>query len=138
MGARSGSLAVLLLSFAMLGRAAPLGAQSSASAAWQATPASVLKAALRSLATAQERYRATKGRYAAGVDQLGIRLDPGVRVDVLGADAAGWQGRAVHQAMPGRSCVMFVGSLGAAETPRTDGDHQMAGEEGIPLCDWMR
>lgn len=138
MGARSGSLAVILLSFALLGPARPLGAQSSALVARQATPASVLKAALRSLAAAQERYRAANGRYADAVNPLAVRLEPGVRLDVLGASASGWQGRAAHQAMPGRSCVMFVGSLGAAEAPRTDGDHQMAGEEGIPLCDWMR
>lgn len=138
MGARSGSLATVLLSLALLCPATPLGAQSGAPAAWQATPASVLKAALRSVATAQERYRAANGRYAGSLEALGVRAEPGVRVDILGASAAGWQGRAIHQTQPGRSCVVFVGSLEAAEAPSTEGDHQMAGEEGIPLCDWMR
>ena len=61
-----------------------------------------------------------------------------MRVDILVASASGWQGRATHQSQPGRSCVVFVGSLHGAEAPRTDGDHEMAGEEGIPLCDRMR
>jgi hypothetical protein len=138
MDVRSGSLAAILLSLVMLSGPRTLGAQSSASAAWQATPASVLKAALRSVATAQERYRAAHGRYAASAEQLDVRPTSGVRVDILGAGVTGWQGRAVHQAQAGRSCVVFVGSLEGAEAPRTDGDREMAGEEGIPLCDWMR
>jgi hypothetical protein len=138
MDVRRGSLAAILLSLAMLGAPRTLGAQSSAPAAWQATPASVLKAALRSVAAAQERYRAAHGRVAASAEQLDVRLAPGVRVDILGAGVTGWQGRAVHQAQPGRSCVVFVGALDGAEAPRTDGDREMAGEEGIPLCDWMR
>ena len=64
--------------------------------------------------------------------------EAGVRVDILRACASGWQGRATHRSQPGRSCVVFVGSLQGAEAPRTDGDHEMAGEEGIPLCDRMR
>ena len=138
MSARRESLAVVLVSVLMLGRADALGAQSSAPAAWQATPASVLKGALRSVAAAQARYRASKGTYAASVDRLGIRPEPEVRVEILRADAAGWQAKATHLLQPGRSCVVFVGSLGDGEAPRTDGDREMAGEEGIPLCDWMR
>jgi hypothetical protein len=51
---------------------------------------------------------------------------------------AAWQTTATRQSQPGRSCVVFVGSLGSGEAPRTDGDREMAGEEGIPLCDRMR
>jgi hypothetical protein len=137
MAARIGSHAVLL-SLVLLTGARPLGAQSSAAAAWQATPASVLKGELRSVAAAQERYRVAHGRYAVSMALLDVRTRPEVRVDILGAGPAGWQGRAVHLRQPGRSCVVFVGSLDGAEAPRTDGDHEMAGEEGIPLCDWMR
>lgn len=138
MSARRESLAVVLLSVLMLGRTDALGAQSSAPAAWQTTPASVLKSALRSVAVAQARYRASKRAYAASVDRLGIRPEPEVRVEILRADAAGWQAKATNLLQPGRSCVVFVGSLGDGEAPRTDGDREMAGEEGIPLCDRMR
>jgi hypothetical protein len=65
-------------------------------------------------------------------------MDPDVEVQVLAAGQKGWQARAVHARQPGRSCVIFVGSVEGKESPTTDGDHEMAGEEGIPLCDTMR
>jgi uncharacterized protein (DUF4415 family) len=129
------SLAVLVCAAA---GATSLRAQTSATAAWQATPASVLKSALRGTLAAQDRYRAAHAAYAPTTEALGLRLEPGVRVDILRATSQGWQARAVHQTQPGRSCVVFVGSLEGAEAPRTDGDHEMAGEMGIPLCDRMR
>jgi hypothetical protein len=128
-------LVVVLL--AALGGGA-LRAQTSAPDAWQATPASVLKSALRSALAAQDRFYAANETYAPSVEALGLRPEAGVRVDILRASASGWQGRATHQSQPGRSCVVFVGSLEGAEAPRTDGDREMAGEEGIPLCDRMR
>jgi hypothetical protein len=130
-------VSLLMLLLAALGVGA-LRAQTSAPAAWQATPASVLKGALRSALAAQDRYYAANETYAASAEALGLRPEAGVRVDILGASASGWQGRATHQTQPGRSCVVFVGSLEGAEPPRTDGDREMPGEEGIPLCDRMR
>lgn len=133
-----GSLVVALLCLTAPAGVSPLAAQNAAAASWQTTPASVLKATLRSVAAAQERYRAAHGRYAASFELLQVSIQPDLRVQILGAGAAGWQARATHQMQPGRSCVMFVGALDGAEPPRTDADHAMAGEEGIPLCDWMR
>jgi hypothetical protein len=127
---------VVVLLAALSGAA--LRAQTSAPAAWQATPASVLKSALRNTLAAQDRFYAANETYAPSVEALGLRPEAGVRVDILRASARGWQGRATHQTQPGRSCVVFVGSLEGAEAPRTDGDREMAGEEGIPLCDRMR
>ena len=138
MGARRVVLTAGWLLALTLVRAGSAAAQTSAAAAWQATPASVLKNALRSVGAAEERYRAAKGRYAPSLEGLELRLEPGVRVDILGAGATGWQARATHEAQPGRSCVVVVGALDGVEAPRTDGDHEMAGEEGIPLCDRMR
>jgi hypothetical protein len=135
MSAHRVSLVVVLLA-ALSGGA--LRAQTSAPAAWQATPASVLKSALRSALAAQDRYYAANETYAPSAEALGLRPEAGVRVDILRASASGWQGRATHQTQPGRSCVVFVGSLEGTEAPRTDGDREMAGEEGIPLCDRMR
>lgn len=133
--ARRVSLAVLMS--AALGAGA-LSAQTSATAAWQATPASVLKNALRTTLAAQDRYYTAHETYAPSMEALGLRLEAGVRVDILRAAAGGWQARATHGSQPGRSCVVYVGSLEGAEAPRTDADHEMAGEEGIPLCDRMR
>ena len=138
MCARRAALTIGSLLALTLGGAGSLSAQASATAGWQASPAATLKGALRSVSAAQERYFAANRRYAASVDRLGVRPESGVRVDILGASATGWQARATHQSQPGRSCVVFVGSLGSVEAPRTDGDREMAGEEGIPLCDRMR
>ena len=138
MCARRVSLAIVLLSALTLGGAGSGVAQGAAPAAWQATPASVLKGALRAAITAQERYRAANGTYAGSAERLDLRPEAGVRVDILRASAGGWQAKATYRGQPGRSCVIFVGSLEGVEAPRTDGDREMAGEEGIPLCDRMR
>ncbi|MGH7535487.1 MAG: hypothetical protein ACREMG_07865 [Gemmatimonadales bacterium] len=116
----------------------PAVAQTPASAAWRATPASLLKTTLRAVAAAQARYRAEHPTYASSTAQLNVRPEDGIRVEILTASSEGWQAKAVHPAQPGRSCVIFAGQLDHAEFPRTDGDREMAGEEGVPLCDRMR
>ena len=138
MGPRWVSHVLVLLPGVALGPGAAGRALRATPAAWQATPASVLKGALRSAAAAQARYLDVKGSYASSVEPLALRLESGVRVEILRAGPGGWQAKATHIGQPARSCVDFVGSLDGAEAPRTDGDHEMAGEEGIPLCDRMR
>ena len=122
----------------LLAAATPASAQMSTAAAGRATPASLLKSTLRSVAAAQTRHQAERGVYAPSAAPLGLALEPGVRVDILAAGATGWQARATHRDQPGRSCVIFVGRLEGVESPRTDGDREMAGEDGVPLCDRMR
>ena len=119
-----------------LGAATGAPAQS-ASAAWQSTPASILKSALRNLVAAQDKYRASHSKYAASVEAL--RLNPGsdVKVQILSVTDRGWRAKATHRARPGRSCVVFVGRLKLRDAPRTDADGDMAGEERVPLCDRM-
>ena len=126
----------LLVILALLPSAAL--AQTSSAAAWSASPAAELKNALRGLAAAQGRYHETRGSYAASVAPLRLPPGAGVRLEVIAASASGWQGRAVHQSRPGRSCVIFVGRVEGVESPRTEGDGEMAGEDGVPLCDRMR
>ena len=111
---------------------------SSAGATWQSTPASMLKSALRNVAAAQAKYHSERRTYARAVAELGIQTDAGVRVQILAAGARGWQAKAVHRDQPGKSCVIFVGVVEGTESPRTDEDRDMAGEEGVPLCDRMR
>ena len=122
----------------LLAAATPASAQTSTAAAWRATPASLLKTTLRSVAAAQSRHQASRGAYAASTAPLALALEPGVGVDILAAGETGWQARATHRDQPGRSCVIFVGRLEGVESPRTDGDREMAGEDGVPLCDRMR
>lgn len=116
--------------------ASPADAQTT-SAAWQATPASVLKGMLRSVVAAQDSYKAKHGKYAASLETLRVNGSPDVRIQIQAATESGWRAKATHRTRPGRSCVVFVGKLRTGEAPRTDGDGEMAGEERVPLCDRM-
>jgi len=127
-----------LLVAVSLALASPLEGQSASAAAWQPTPAPLLKNTLRGVTAAQARYYVANRTYAASAERLDFKPETGVRIEILGASANGWQAKATYQGQPGLSCVIFTGSLGGAEAPRTDGDHEMAGEEGVPLCDRMR
>jgi hypothetical protein len=117
---------------------APASAQTNTDAGWQGTPASVLKNALRAVTAAQVRYFQAQKTYSASAEALGLTAERDVQVQILAAGPKGWQARAVHSQQPGRSCVVFVGSVDGTEAPTTDGDREMAGEEGVPLCDRMR
>lgn len=108
-----------------------------ASAAWQSTPASVLKTALRNVVAAQDKYRETHATFAGSMEALRLKPGSDLKVQILAATPNGWRAKATHRARPGRSCVVFVGRLAVVERPRTDGDGEMAGEERVPLCDRM-
>jgi hypothetical protein len=131
------SQSILLASLLALAPVRAAKAQTSSAASWPSTPASMLKGLLRTVAAAQTRYHATRQTYAGAIAQLGIKPEPGVRIDILAAGPRGWQAKAVHRDQPGRSCVIFVGWVDGAESPRTDENRDMAGEEGVPLCDPM-
>jgi hypothetical protein len=121
-----------------LGLGAPIAALAqNASAAWQSTPASILKNSLRDVIAAQDRYRATHPMFANSVEVLRVNPGPDVKIQILRVTAGGWRAKATHKTRPGRSCVVFVGQLGGLELPKTDGDGEMAGEERVPLCDRM-
>jgi hypothetical protein len=132
-GARHIPALVLAMSLAA---AQPAPAQS-ASSAWQSTPASLLKSALRNVVQAQDKYRGSNPGFAKSVEALRVNPGPDVRVQIFGVTAHGWRAKATHRSRPGRSCVVFVGQLAVTEAPRTDADGEMAGEERVPLCDRM-
>jgi hypothetical protein len=105
--------------------------------AWQLTPASILKNALRNIVAAQDQYRTTHPVFASSVEALQVQGGAEVKLQILGATANGWRAKATHKSRPGRSCVVFVGQVSGLELPKTDGDGEMAGEERVPLCDRM-
>ena len=117
---------------------APMAAVAqNATASWQSTPASVLKNSLRNVVAAQDKYRTSHPVFASTVEALQVDPGPDVKVQIVGVTPNGWRAKATHRARPGRSCVVFVGTLAASELPKTDGDGEMAGEERVPLCDRM-
>jgi len=107
------------------------------STAWQLTPASVLKNALRNVVAAQDKYRATHPVFATSLEALQVQPGSDVKLQILGTTPNGWRAKATHKSRPGRSCVVFVGQVSGLELPKTDGDGDMAGEERVPLCDRM-
>ena len=127
----------MLAALALLVCSTPATAQTK-TVATRPSHAAQLKGALRSVAAAQARHHAAASAYATSVAVLRVPPTSGVRVEILAAGRSGWQARAQQQDQPGRSCVIFVGRLDGNEAPRTDGDREMAGEEGVPLCDRMR
>lgn len=134
---RAGYMTALLVAVGM-GLGAPMEALAqTASAAWQSTPASILKNSLREVVAAQDRYRVTHPMFATSVEALQLNPGADVKIQILRVTPGGWRAKATHRARPGRSCVVFVGQLGGSELPKTDGDGEMAGEERVPLCDRM-
>jgi hypothetical protein len=116
----------------------PIAAEAqNAAASWQSTPASVLKNSLRNVVAAQDKYRASHPAFASTIEALQVNPGPDVKIQIVGMTPNGWRAKATHRARPGRSCVVFVGTLAASELPKTDGDGEMAGEERVPLCDRM-
>ena len=117
---------------------APIAAEAqNATASWQSTPASVLKNSLRNVVAAQDKYRASHPAFGSTIEALQVNPGPDVKIQIVGVTPNGWRAKATHRARPGRSCVVFVGTLAASELPKTDGDGEMAGEERVPLCDRM-
>lgn len=94
---------------------------------------------LRLLTTAQEQYFARHLAYSDRLDVLRPSFraawDDSVDVRILHAGARAWSGVATHPALPGRSCVIFVGPVSELPAvPRTAGG-KAAVEEGVPACD---
>ena len=113
------------------------GALAQGAVAWQSTPASILKNSLRTVVAAQDKYRVTHPSFAGSVEALQVNPGSDVKIQIYGVTPNGWRARATHKARPGRSCVVFVGTVAGSELPKTDGDGEMAGEERVPLCDRM-
>lgn len=69
-----------------------------------------LRADLREIANAQEAFRAERGYYAARASDLEFTASPGVRVDVIQGDRAGWSAVASSTASDAE-CGMYQGEV---------------------------
>jgi hypothetical protein len=112
--------------------ALPGGARSVAVTEWD-DPVADMKADLRRLVSANEVYHVKNSRYAGDVGSLSsFRPSQGVSVTILNASANGWSAKATDAALPGKSCVIYVGSVPAP--PKTDTDGR-SGPEAVAVCD---
>jgi hypothetical protein len=88
---------------------------------------------LRRIVSANEVYRAKNKRYAASVGDLaGFHASSGVTVAFTGATATGWSGKATAATLPGKSCVVSVGTV--ASPPKTDATGR-TGPDAVVVCD---
>jgi hypothetical protein len=99
----------------------------------QADAVAAMKGDLRRLVSANEVYHVKNKRYASDVSALsGFQASSGVTVVLLGASATGWSGKATSAALPGKSCVIFVGAVSAA--PKTEAEG-LSAPEAVAVCD---
>jgi hypothetical protein len=88
---------------------------------------------LRHLVSANEVYRAKNKHYAAGVGDLtGYQASSGVTVTFITVAVIGWSGKATAAGLPGKSCVVSVGTV--ATPPKTDGTGR-TGPDAVVVCD---
>ena len=127
-----------VLGLALLAIARP---PASAGGAMTGSPDAQLKAQLRNLVTAEEKFWAEHGTYTTDVSQLGMFRAKSTSTDstwaqVLYAGGRSWSGRALYRGKLGRSCAIYVGALSDFPSPPvTEADSLRATEEGAPVCD---
>jgi hypothetical protein len=98
-------------------------------------PRTLMKADLRNLVRSQETYFATQGVYALRTGPLALQYlwRPGVQVKILTADRQSWAAKATHARLPGKSCIIWFGSI--AQRPVTDAQRRQSQGAGVPVCD---
>jgi hypothetical protein len=98
-------------------------------------PRVMMKVDLRNLAHSQETYHAMQGFYARRTPALALQYlwHRYVNVDILEADAQSWAARARHARFPGKSCVIWFGTV--SRQPTTDAQQRRADRPGVPVCD---
>jgi hypothetical protein len=125
----------LLVAVAALCVAPPAEAQAGppASGAGEAAMIQAMTGDLRRMVSANEVYKAKNKRYAAAVaDLTTYRASSGVTVVITAVTATGWSGKATASSLPGKSCVISVGTVATA--PKTDATGR-TGADAVVVCD---
>jgi hypothetical protein len=101
----------------------------------QLDPRVVMKVDLRNLAHSQDTYFRMQGVYARRPQTLALRYlwHRDVQVNILAADGESWAAKATHAKFPGKSCVIWFGTV--SERPRTDAQQRVEKRAGVPVCD---
>jgi hypothetical protein len=94
-----------------------------------------MKVDLRNLAHSQETYFKMQGSYARRTEGLALQYlwHRDVQIKILAADAQSWAAKATHARFPGKSCVIWFGTV--AQRPGTDAQGRVEGRSGVPVCD---
>ena len=123
-----------VMSFGLLA-AARLQAQDVAPDADKASR-SKLKADLRNLVVAQEKFFSEHSAYADQIDALAYRPSAGAQVSLTATQNNAWAAVATDAGMPGKSCVIHI-NLAEKYRPKTMQEKRVptSAEEGAPICD---
>jgi hypothetical protein len=109
------------------------GANAPASAAQASRTFEAMKSDLRRLVGANQVYHAESGQYTTSVGALrGYRASAGVTVTILQASSTGWAAQATAESIPGKSCVISIGSVSRPPTTMHD---KHSGPEAVAVCD---
>lgn len=95
---------------------------------------------LKTLVAAQQSYLAARKEFASSFERgaiKGVKLSPspGVTVTLTYVTKQTFAARATHDWLPGRSCVLKVGSVATSRTPTTTNEKKLPTRDGVPTCD---
>lgn len=91
-----------------------------------------LAAALQQLAKVQRRYYTRHWKYARTLDDLWLRRDGDIVLQITSVTANGWAAVAIHRTYPTRSCVYYEGTV--SRPPRTAAGRRPGVERAV-VCD---
>jgi hypothetical protein len=101
-----------------------------------ATPAEIadaMRRELRGLMVAEMEYYAEAAKYSNNITTIGYKSESPVELTLLDVTDHGWTARATATALPGKSCVVYLGLPKRA--PKTARDHVRPGAEREVACD---
>jgi hypothetical protein len=135
------AVAIAMSARGAMAQASPaLSAQDSLTPVSSQDAVASMKSLLGTLVALQEKYWYNHGTYAKDVAALGIAPakagEPAARLLVAGS--YGWAALALHPALNGRSCVVYVGNADqilGGDGPTTTAQKLRASVEGTPACD---
>lgn len=83
--------------------------------------AASLKTDLRNLATAEESYFYSNGRYTNALDSIPFKGSPGVVVNIQEATSVGWSADAMHPLSYPLKCAVFMGTATPLDPATSEG-----------------
>jgi hypothetical protein len=101
-----------------------------------ATPAEIadaMRRELHGLMVAEMAYYAEAAKYSNNMTTVGYKSESPVELTLVDVTDRGWTARATASALPGKSCVVYLGLPKRA--PKTARDHVRPGAEREVACD---
>jgi hypothetical protein len=92
-----------------------------------------MRVELKTLMTSERTYFAANNRYAGDLTAVNYQPHPAVAMKLLDASDETWAARATAAALPGKSCVAYLGH--PHKEPRTAADRAHPTAEGDIVCD---